>query len=54
MKNKNIKIEDLNIILKLHKFYTVTLPKTKNISKKRMDDLKEIYENTEIDQLTTF
>ena len=51
MKNKNIKIEDLNIILKLHKFYTVTLPKTKNISKKRMDDLKEIYENTEIDQL---
>jgi len=44
MKRKNIKLEDLDTILKLHKFHTIVLPKSKKLPKKRKDNLKQIYE----------
>lgn len=43
MKLKNIKFEDIEIILKLRKFYTISLPKNKKLPKKRRDLFKEIY-----------
>jgi replication factor C subunit 1 len=43
MKLKNIKYDDIEIILKLRKFYTICLPKNKKLPKKRKDLFKEIY-----------
>jgi len=44
MMKKNIQLEDLDLILKLHKFHTIALPKDKKLPKKRKDSLKEVYE----------